>query len=283
MSKRGSKAHLSPRVPAARKLFKLGKFVNEKLPDGTERRVWVHQDFAPPAVVEALASAGWKRRFDETADRMDLEVGLGPSELDGIPDHRDISNKIPDPVDVAFEAGPSEISEIDLLELSNDIRHVVADYISDARYQQSPKKFRPGAKSFHKTLKAAVAKFPSAESEHVEALNLELEKLDLEDVPDIEHCRTVIRALLEASERVQANEAGPGADADRAKHLLVAGLARIYEERTGRRPARGFDLYADKPHAAGLFFTFVTAVNELLPVPLRLSDIDGLIRAHLKQ
>jgi hypothetical protein len=221
---------------------------------------------------------------------MILEVSLGPSELDGIPDWEDISNKIPNPVD-----DPSEIDEIvDLLELSNAIRHVVVDYVSKAQYQIAPKKFRPEAKTFHKAItrlndcllrsagRPKEAKFPDPEALALaEALNDEIEKMDHPDVPDIEHCRTVVRVLLEASERVQADEAGGGADADRAKHEFVAGLARIYQERTGRRPARGVNLHADKPHAVGPFFRFVAAVNELLPVPLRLSDIDGLIRAHL--
>jgi hypothetical protein len=307
----GSKA-TSPRVPAARKIPRLGKFVKKKLPDGTERRVWVHQDFAPPDVVNALLLAGWNpRRFDETADSTALVVRLGPSELDGIRDWGDISNKIPDPVgvgaglwrgawaeyiaeldDVASEASPSEISEIDSRKLNNDIRHVVVDYVSGAQYQQSPREFRREVKSFQKALEAVVKKFPSAGSEHSEALNLKLEKLDRlalkklgleDDAPDVDLCRRYVLALLEANESIVADEAGGGADAARAKHLLVAGLARIYEEYTGRRPARGYDAYADKPHAVGPFFRFVTAVNELLPVHLRLSDIDSLIRAHLKQ
>ena len=82
--KRGGKANLSPRVPAVRKIPRLGESVKKTLPDGRVRWEWVHTDFATPAVVEALERAGWKRRrFDEAADRPDLEIGLGPSELDG--------------------------------------------------------------------------------------------------------------------------------------------------------------------------------------------------------
>jgi hypothetical protein len=195
---KGSKA-ISPRVPAARKIPRLGKFVEKRLPDGTVRREWVHTDFATPDVVKPLVSAGWKpRRHDETADRMIVEVGLGPSELDGIPDWGDISNKIPDPVD-----GPSEIDEItDPHDLSNRIGQLVADYISQTHYQQAPKKFRLGAKSFHKAITGLEAKFPTPGTALAEALNDEIEKTDHPDVPDIELCRTVVRVLREASERV---------------------------------------------------------------------------------
>jgi hypothetical protein len=263
---KGSKA-ISPRVPAARKLPRLGESVEKRLPDGTVRQEWVHTDFATPDVVKPLVSAGWNpRRHDETADRMILEVRLGPSELDGIPDWGDISNKVPDPVD-----GPSEIDEItDPHDLSNAIRHVVTDYVSKALCQIEPKKFRPGAKTFHKAIAGLEEKFPDPGTVLAGALNDEIEKLDHEDVPDIELCRTVVRVLLEASERVQADEAGPGADADRAKHELFRGLARIWEECTGRRPARAFDPIKGKP--IGPFFKFITAVNKKIPRSLRLTD-----------
>jgi hypothetical protein len=279
MPKRGSKANLPPRVPAARKLPKLGKFEEKTLPDGTKRRVWKHQDFATPDVVKALKAGGWNPPVSKHVDA--AEETVEACELPGEPGRRVLVRQ--DDFD----------ETIALHDLSKDIHHVVAAYISDARYQQSPKEFRPGVKSFHKALKAAVEKFPSAESEHAEALNLELENLDHlalkklgleDDAPDVDLCRRYFLALLDVNGSVVADEAGRGADADRAKHLLIAGLAKIYEERTGRRPARGFSAYADKkPHETGPFFRFVTAVNELLPVALRLLDIDSLIRAHLAQ
>jgi hypothetical protein len=257
--KRGGKANLSPRVPAARKIPRL------------------HTDFATPDVVKPLVLGGWKpRRSDETADRMYLEVKLGPSELDGIPDWGDISDKIPNPVD-----GPSALDEIlDPHDLSNHIGQLVAHYISAAHYQQAPNKFRLEAKEFHKAITGLEAKFPAPGSVLAEALNDEIEKLGHPDAPDIELCRTVVRVLREASERVQTDEAGPGADADRAKHELFRGLARIWEECTGRRPARAFDPIKGKP--IGPFFEFVTAVNKKIPRSLRLthSYIDRLTRTH---
>jgi hypothetical protein len=284
MPKRGSKGNLPPRVPA-RKISKL--FVEKKLPDGTKRRVSEHQNFATPDVVKALEAGGWKRRLNETADqrRLDetadrIEVRLGPSELDEIPDGGDISNKIPNP-----DPDPSEIVEIFVEhDLSNDIGNVVKDYISKAQYQIAPKKFRPEAKLFHKAITRLGEKFPAPESALAEALNNEIEKLAdelaYEGVGNIEHCRIVVRALREASERVQADEAGAGPDADRAKHEFFVGLARIYEERTGRRPARAFDPSEGKP--IGPFFEFVTAVNALIPKSLRLTDsyIDRLTGAY---
>ena len=238
----GSKAN--PRVPAARKIPRLGKFVEKGLPDGT-RRVLEHQDFATDAVVAQLEAAGWKRR--QARNRRPL----------------------------------TELDEIgDLHDLSNDIRHVVADYISKALCQIEPKKFRLGAKKFHKWIAGAKAAFPDPGAALAEALNDEIEKLDHEDVPDIEHCRTVVRVLREVAERVQVDESGRGADADRAKHEFFLGLAAIFEERTGRRPTRVFDPIKGKP--TGPFFEFVTAVNKKIPKSLRLtgSYIDRLTRAH---
>jgi hypothetical protein len=168
-----------------------------------------------------------------------------------------------------------------LHDLKNDLYHVVAHYISDAEYQQAPKKFRSGVKTFHKAMSALMAKFPGPGTELAGALNDEIEKLDSEDAQDIELCRVVVLALLEASERILADEAGRGADADRAKRLLIAGLAAIYEERTGRAPKGGWDPINEKPD--GPFFRFVAAVNKLIPARFRISDIDSLVRAHLDQ
>jgi hypothetical protein len=221
----GRKANLSPRVPAARKHPRPGKWVVEELPDGKKRRVWVHRNFATDAVVKALEAGGWKRPVSNAVKETIIEVT----------DFDELNSAAAE--DAVMAAATHDVYEdMALHELNNDITHVVADYISDARYQLPPKKFRPGAKAFHKVLKVAAAKFPSAESALAEALNLKLEKIDHEDVPDIGLCRVVLRTLLEASEHIQADEAGSGADADRAKHLFGKGLARIYEERTGQRP-----------------------------------------------
>jgi hypothetical protein len=271
--RRGRKANLSPRVPALRKVSKL--FVEKKLPDGTTRREVKHQNYATPAVLEAL---GWKRPVSNAA-----EAAIEVTDFDEL-----ISAEAEEAVMAAATLDFDE--EMALHDISTHIHHVVAHYISDARSQQAPKEFRPGAEAFHKVLKAAVAKFPSPGSTLAEALNLKLEKLTppaleklgLEDnPPDVDSCRSHVLALLEAAGGILADEAGKGDDADRAKRLLVAGLAEIYEKYTGRAPAKGYAPIKGKP--AGPFFRFVTAVNEQLPDDLRLSDIDSLIRAHLRQ
>jgi hypothetical protein len=234
---KGRKANLSPRVPAARMLPKLGKWAEQELPGGKKRRVLVeHQDFATPAVVAALVAGGWKRP---------------------------VFNPAVDAVNWALH------------NLSNEIYHEVTHYLSAAHYQQPPKEFRREAEAFHKVLKACAAGFPGAGKGLAEALNLELEKLDHDDAPDIELCRTVILALLAASRRIQADEAGAGKDADRAKHEFFKGLAKIYEDYTGRRPAQ-------VPAEDDPFSDFVAAVNKRLPVPFRLSGIIHLVRSYLR-
>jgi hypothetical protein len=274
---RGRKANLSPRVPATRKLPKLGKWVVKELPDGTKRRVFVPQDFATPAVVKALEAAGWNRPvskhisdaaeetieaadFDELIARLDHSKGAAAEEA---------------VMATAFD----EITA--LHDLNNDIRHLVADYISDARYQQLPKEFRREVKPFHTALKQVVARFPRCGTTFAEALNLELEKLDLEDAPDGDVCRSVVFALFQASESILADEAGRGTDANRAKRLFFDGLARIYKERTGLKPTWVFDTKEEKP--TGPFFTFAAAVNKQLPADVRLTDINHLIRLYLEE
>jgi hypothetical protein len=255
----GSKANLSPRVPVARKIPRLRKFVEKERPGGKKRREWVHRDFATPDVVKALKAGGWNPPVSKHIDA--AEKTIEACELPGETGRR---------VLVRQDDFDEIITEHDL---SNDIRHVVADYVSKAVCQVEPKEFRLGAKKFHKWIAGAKAAFPAPGSALAEALNSETEKLD-EDVPDIEHFRRRVRAYCEASECLLADEAGRGPDADRAKHELFLGLARIWEERTGRRPTR--------MHECGPFFEFLTAVNEQIPRRLRLTDsyIDPLTRTH---
>jgi hypothetical protein len=267
MPKRGGrKANLSPRVPARRKVSKL--FVKKKLPDGTTRREVKHPDYATPAVVKALEEGGWKRPVSNA-----VEAAIEVTDFDEV-----ASAEAEEAVMAATTPNFDELMA--LHHLSADIYHVVEHYISDARCQQAPKEFRPGAKAFHEALEAIVDEFPLPEAELAGALNDEIEKTDLEDVPDIELCRSVVLALFEASKQIQADEAGRGKHADRAKRVFFMGLAVVYEERTGRPPKR---IYEPDEGPTGPFFAFVTAVNEQIPRrSLRLTDgdIDRLTRAY---
>jgi hypothetical protein len=197
---------------------------------------------------------------------------------------------------------PPDINNMARQSLISDIENLMVDYIADDQYQGSPKEFRKKMKIFHKALKALVAEFPTVGDELSEALNCELDtltdddlamvlncrrdELDHDDAPDVDHIRGGVRALLMAAERVLADEAGSGTDADRAKHMFIKGLGCIFEERTGQRPTRHSGLKETKEDVVfvpdGHFFQFVQAVNEQLPTKNRLVDIDSLIKSYIK-
>jgi hypothetical protein len=67
--------------------------------------------------------------------------------------------------------------------------------------------------------------------------------------------------------RLREQEAGAGNDADRAKHQLAAGLARIFEKHTGLPAGFGFwkarDAIGDDA-VRGPFAEFFKAVNDII-------------------
>jgi hypothetical protein len=273
---RGRKSNLPPRVPAVRRIPRLE-----------------HIDFASPAVISALKAAGWKAAKHPVLNEIDpgwnqaAEVLIQEAVARGI---------IAGPANVKLIwpkplTNDDGIDEIEKLALHNDIRALAADYIANKQYQMGPKNFRTKVKTFHKALKALVESLPRADDELSEALNCELDKLtdgdlaeamncrlnevDSESAQDLDHIRGGICALLKAAERILADEAGRGTDADRSKHCFLVGLARIFEERTGRKPTRNDE--------SGDFFAFVAAVDEQMPADFRLTGIDHLIRSYLEQ
>jgi hypothetical protein len=113
-------------------------------------------------------------------------------------------------------------------------------------------------------------------------LNGELNILDDEAAPDTEYIRGGLDTLLEAVKRLAVDEGGPGRDANRAKHLLIRGLARIFEDHTGKRASSSF--YIDRTSEGdsavrGEFADFVKAVNESIPDGYRLVGLETLFRS----
>jgi hypothetical protein len=168
------------------------------------------------------------------------------------------------------------------LELHNQIREIVADYCADEAQQISPKKFRASMRTFEGALEPFLTKFPKLNDSLTEALNQELDILDDEEAPDIEFIRGGLDTLLEAVKRLAFNERGPGRDANRAKHLLIRGLARIFEDRTGKSAISSF--YIDRTSVGdsavkGPFADFVKAVNKSIPDRYRLVGLETLFRS----
>jgi hypothetical protein len=168
------------------------------------------------------------------------------------------------------------------LELHNQIREIVADYCADEAQQISPKKFRASMRTFEGGLKTFLTRFPEPSDSLTEALDHELNILDYEAAPNTEYIRGGLDTLLEAVKRLAADEGGPGRDANRAKHVLIRGLARIFEDHTGKKAKSSF--YIDQIEEGdsalrGPFADFVKGVNESIPDGYRLVGLETLIRS----
>jgi hypothetical protein len=168
------------------------------------------------------------------------------------------------------------------LELHNQIQEIVVDYCADEAQQIAPKNFRDDIRTFEGALKIFLTKFPKLNDSLTEALDQELNKLDDEATPDTDYIRGRLDTLHEAVKRLAVDEGGPGRDANRAKHLLIRGLACIFEDRTGRSAASSF--YIDRTEEGdsavrGPFADFVKGVNESIPDGYRLLGLETLIRS----
>jgi len=168
------------------------------------------------------------------------------------------------------------------LELHNQIREIVADYCADHAQQIAPKTFRADLRTFETALKTFLTKFPEPSDSLTEALNQELNKLDDDAAPDTEYIRRSLDTLREAVNRLAVDEGGPGRDANRAKHLLISGLAHIFEDRTGRSAISSFHIdqtYEGDNAVRGPFADFVKGVNENIPDRYRLVGLETLFRS----
>jgi len=133
----------------------------------------------------------------------------------------------------------------------------------------------------------------------IQALNLELEKSEFEDIeaaPDFEYIRERLQALQDAAvsrnrdcvvhglsmirrslqclrdaaKRIGDDEKGRGPPPDRAAMELSRGLRLIFCERTGKAPSKSL---------SGSWAAFVRAVNGLIPNEVPLARLDHLIVA----
>ena len=121
------------------------------------------------------------------------------------------------------------------LDLNNEIRAIVADYIADRSSQAPPREFRRRIRTFRSALEIFLRKFPSTQDAVTEAVNLELNKIESDWAPGLSHIRDGLDAVLEAVRFLEAVEGGAGTDANRAAHLALKGLATHIET----APARG--------------------------------------------
>jgi hypothetical protein len=155
------------------------------------------------------------------------------------------------------------------LDINNEIRDIVGDYMGDRCSRIPPKEFRQQIRAFKKALDAFFTKFPDLDGAVAEALNRELDQVDVEQAPDLAIIRDILDVLLGAVVSVDKRESGAGTDANREAHLLVEGLASIYKKHTGKRPSKKID---------GPFGRFVKAVNEHIPERFKLNGLVHLLR-----
>jgi hypothetical protein len=173
-----------------------------------------------------------------------------------------------------IDAGWSGGNDLEGFQLSNHIREIVSDYLADRTV--SLPEFRNRVVKLARALDGLLKKFPDNEasavdSAIVEAINHELDEIDdTEKAPDFFFVRDGFRVLVEATKRVRDAERGAGTDSNRKAYTLIRGLARIYFERTGKKPSAS---------SIGRFARFVEAVNALIPPTFQLHGLDNLITA----
>jgi hypothetical protein len=171
-----------------------------------------------------------------------------------------------------LEGNDLEGNDLERLQLSNHVREIVSDYLAD-RTVPLPE-FRKRAVKFARAFEGLLKKFPDddtsdVDSAIIEAINHELDEIgDAEKAPDFHFVRGGLRVLVEATKRVRDAERGAGTDSNRKAYTLIRGLARIYSERTGKKPSTSSE---------GPFARFVEAVNELIPLHFRLHGLENLI------
>ena len=207
-----------------------------------------------------------------------------PGRRSHLPSRTTTSRRLPRLTDIDFasakvrqrliDAGWSGSNDLASFQLSNHVREIVSDYLADRTV--SLPEFRNRVVKFARALEGLLKKFPDDEtsvvdSAIIEAINHELDEIDdAEQAPDLRFVRDGLRVLVEATKRVRDAERGAGTDSNRKAYTLIRGLARIYLERTGKRPSASSE---------GHFARFVEAVNELIPSKFQLHGLENLIRA----
>ena len=156
------------------------------------------------------------------------------------------------------------------LDLHNEIRAIVADYIADRLSQVPPKEFRKRIRAFRSVVETFLRKFPTTQDEVTEAINRELDQIESDWAPSLSHIGNGLDVVLDVVKSLETVEGGAGTDANRAAHLLLAGLASVYRKRTGKRPSKKID---------GKFAKFVQAVNAQIPARFKLNGLAHLIRS----
>jgi hypothetical protein len=165
--------------------------------------------------------------------------------------------------------------------LNEWIRPLVAFYCSDRAIARDPrnhvtqKQLCAAASRLDRSI-AGVIRLLSEDAEALavnfallEALRVELDKMDVEEAPDPQFVRTGLEALQEAAQRVRDAEAGAGRPIDRAALDLVHGLAVIFKECTGGISAS----------IGGRFAKFVEIINGMLPEDFQFIGANGEVDA----
>jgi hypothetical protein len=161
--------------------------------------------------------------------------------------------------------------------LNNDIVPIVEDYISqrhvdrDPRNRVTQKQGHEAAARLERTLARLIgllaegAEATAIDRILIEALRVELDRMNIDEAPDPQYIRSGLEALREAAQQVRNAELGAGRPVDRNRLCLVFGLANIFKERTGH--------ISRSPN--GRFAKFVEIINELIPEEFQFIDADG--------
>jgi len=169
--------------------------------------------------------------------------------------------------------------------LDRDIKAIVAHYVADVVQQRGrpavrPQKFRARVSKFKTDIAKLLSNFPdpsvsasddaaaaaiAIDSALIDAVNIKLETQDRTNALDLGQIRDGLRALLDAVDGVRADE---GIRPNRAAHVLLKDLAKIYFERAGVASSAAPD---------GHFGRFVEAVNRQIPENYQVIGLTGLI------
>jgi hypothetical protein len=168
---------------------------------------------------------------------------------------------------------PSNAAEqeciLDELNIHNEIRNLVGFYIADRRNKMPPAEFRKQIRELRKSLENFSKRLSAANSAVIEALNQELSRAGYEQIQDGETLLLSFKLLHEALASIDKAESGAGIRANREGHLLLEGLARFYEDSTGKKPSKKME---------SRFGRFVQAVNDQIPERFKLTGLEHLLR-----